>query len=237
MIVKTQAVIISAIKYGESSRILKIYTRCCGIRPFIAKGVYSKKNKTNPLFSPMNILEIIFDNKNKSQLLTLKESRLSKHYISIGNNQQKNAIILFLSEILNDVLNEEEANTDLFDFITTSIEFFDHKETASSDFHLWFLFQLTRYLGFYPQIDEGAVYFDLTNGVSSVDLPSGVYTDAENLELLKKLSRLNFFEQSSNLFNQSQRKSLLDILLRYYEIHLFDFRWPKSLEVLNVVFE
>jgi DNA repair protein RecO (recombination protein O) len=55
--------------------------------------------------------------------------------------------------------------------------------------------------------------------------------------LLEILSELNFFEQVTNRFNQSQRKMLLELLLKYYEIHLYDFRWPKSLEVLNVVFE
>lgn len=237
MIVKTQAIIISSLKYGDTSRILKCYTREEGIQSLIAKGVYARRNRTNPMLSPLNMVELIYDNKGKSTLKIMKECRMQVHYVSIDNNQYKTAIALFLSEILNMVLREEEANPDLYDFVSSSLSFFDRKEEAYSDFHLWFLLQLSRYLGFYPQIKPGAAYFDLINGVSAREIPTGVYAETERMKLLEILSELNFFEQVTNRFNQSQRKMLLELLLKYYEIHLYDFRWPKSLEVLNVVFE
>lgn len=237
MIVKTRTIVISSIKYGDSSRILKCYTRSSGIRSFIAKGVYSKRNKTNPMFSPLNQLELIFDDKSKSALKHLRDCRMAVHYVSLTVNSQKTAIALFLSEVLNSVLKEEDSNPDLFDFICSSIEFFDQKENAYSDFHLWFLLNLSRFLGFYPNIEKSAVYFDLLNGISSAELPSGVYIEGENLKLFEKLISIDFFEQQSNAFNRSERKQLLETLLKYYEIQLSDFRWPKSVEVLNMVFE
>lgn len=237
MIVKTQAIVVSSLKYGDSSRIIKCYTLSNGIKSFIAKGIYSKKNKTNPMFTPLNQLEIIFDDKNTAQLLTIRDCRLNLHYISIGHNQIKNAIVLFLSEILNLVLKEEDSNSELFDFISSSFVFFDRKETAYADFHLWFLLNLSHYLGFYPHFEKEMVYFDFSNGISSNEPPKEIYIEGDNLKLFEKLSEINFYEHPSNQFNQSQRKLLLDLLLKYYEIHLFNFRWPKSLEVLNTVFE
>lgn len=189
------------------------------------------------MFSPLNQLELIFDDKSNSSLKQLRDCRMAVHYVSLTGNSQKTAIALFLSEVLNSVLKEEDSNPDLFDFICSSIEFFDRKENAYSDFHLWFLLNLSRYLGFFPNFEKSAVYFDLLNGISSAELPSGVYIEGENLKLFEKLISIDFFEQQSNAFNRSERKQLLETLLKYYEIQLSDFRWPKSVEVLNMVFE
>lgn len=236
MIVKNEAIVISSIKYGDNARIVKCYTKESGIKSFIVKGVYAKKNKTNPMFVQLNHLELIFNDRSKTELCLLSSCRQLNHYQSLNVHQHKTAIALFIAEILNSVLKEEEANTGLYDFICRSVDFFDQKEKAFSDFHLWFLMNLSAYLGFYPNLKEDSNYFDLTNGVSSAELPSGVYIDDEKLNLFKRLYCLNFFDQTENQFNREQRNILLDLLLRYYELHHTAFRWPRSLEVLNVVF-
>lgn len=236
MIVKHEAIVISSIKYGDNARIVKCYTKESGIKSFIVKGVYSKKNKTNPMFVQLNKLELIFDDKTKSELFPLNNCRQLNHYLSLNTNQHKTAIVIFIAEILNSVLKEEEANPAMYDFISQSVNFFDEKQTAYADFHLWFLLNLSSYLGFYPNLEPDTSYFDLTNGVSSNELPSGVYTDGEKLELLKELYKPNFFEQQQNRYTREQRNSLLELLLRYYELHHSNFKWPKSLEVLNMVF-
>lgn len=237
MIVKTEAIVISSIKYGDTSRILKCYTRSSGIKSFIAKGVYSKRNKTNPMFLQLNQLEMIYEDRISHKLINLNNCRQLHHFLSIQGNREKTAITLFLSEILNMVLKEEEHNPQLFDFISSSFQLFDSKGSAYSDFHLWFLLNLTTYLGFYPNLKQDSGYFDLLNGVSTIELPSGIYITGEKLKLFNQLRQLCFSNQTENCFNQNQRKELIDLILRYYELHHPDFKWPKSLEVLQTIFD
>lgn len=236
MIIQTPAIVISSIKYGDTSKIVKCYTKSSGIQSFIAKGVYSKKNKINPLISPLNQIELLLDDKNTKNIQYFKNAGQSVHYTSIHLLPQKTAIALFLSEILNSALQEEEANSGLFDFISSSFENFDKKETSYADFHLWFLINLTKYLGFYPNISSKSLFFDLMNGISTDSSPAESYISGEELTDLKTLISLQF-DQSQNQFNQTQRKSLLNILMDYYRLHISDFRQPKSLNVLAVVFE
>ena len=236
MITQTQALVLSSLKYGDTSKVVKFYTQSNGVKSFIAKGVYSKKNKTNALLNPLNSVELIFDNRSSSNLRFFKEIRQFDSYKTLYQSPQKMAIVLFLAEILNSVLQEEEGNNSMFQFISSALLNFDEKQSDFSDFHLWFLFNLTQYLGFYPHLDLKSNYFDLKEGVSTDQKPTEVFISKQDLQLFEKLSQTEFSLQSENEFSQNQRKSILTTLLRYYELHTANFRQPKSLEVLSVIF-
>ena len=237
MLVKTHAIVLNSIKYGDSGKIVKFFTQNHGIKSCIAKSVYAKKNRINPLLVPFNFVELVYDEKPNQSLFFIKEINPTHHFNSIHQQPAKTTIVLFLAEILHAVLKEEESNLGLFRFLENSISNFDKKENAYSDFHLWFLFHLTSYLGFYPNLENSARYFDLTHGISSDQILSDFSISDEELLWFKKISELDFLHQTSNQFNQNQRKSLLSVLLKYFELHISDFRQPKSLEILNRVFE
>lgn len=237
MIIQTPAIVISSLKYGDTSKIVKCYTKSSGVKSFIAKDIYSKKNKKNQLFSPLNQIELIYDERSSKSLGHIRGGDQSVYYQTIYQHSQKTAVALFLSEILNSVLYEEESDPDLFEFLGSSFEIFDKKTSAYADFHLWFLMNLTKHLGFYPNLKSQSLFFDLTNGVSSDIQLFESYISGNDLNYFEKLSSLDFLMQTENQFNQNQRKSLLNTLLKYYELHISDFRQPKSLNVLTVIFE
>lgn len=234
--IKTEAIVLSSIQYGETGKILKCYTQKTGIQSFFVKGTHSKKQKISALFHPLTQIEVVYkENKNKS-LNHFSEVRQSRHYINLHSQAEKTCIALFLAEILHSVLKEEEYNPKLYEFLQNSFLKFDENKNSFADFHLWFLLNLTVYLGFYPNIDFDSKYFDLVEGISTDANPGHFFVEGEDLKLLEQLIQLDFFEQTENIFNQNQRKSLIDLLLKYYELHISDFRPPKSLEVLTVIF-
>lgn len=237
MQIQTQAIVISSLKYGDNSKIIKCFTQNNGIASFIIKNVNSKTNKLNPLLSPLNQLEIHYLDKNSTGLILLRNCNLSHHYQTLYTDPSKISIVLFLAEILNQVLKEESANEDLFNYLSNSLITFDYKSEEYSDFHLWFLLNLTRFLGFFPQIQADAKFFDLANGISSNQMISGFTIENEKLDWLKQLAQIKFTENYQSIFNRHKRRTLLEILLRYYELHISDFRHPNSLEVLHQVFE
>lgn len=237
MLVKTHALIISSIKYGDQSKIVKCFTQNAGVCSFMIKNVNAKNNKLNAVISPLNWVEVIYQDKNNSNLINLRNCSLVHHYQTIYSDPVKISITLFLAEILNHVLKEESANENLFKFLTQSFVAFDLKSEEFADFHLWFLLNLTRFLGFYPQISTDAKYFDLLNGVSSDQMISGFSIEKEKLDLLKELAQINFTKDYKSKFNRFKRKYLLETLIHYYELHIDDFRRPNSLEILYQVFE
>ena len=60
---------------------------------------------------------------------------------------------MFLSEMLNHTIQEEEKNEALFTFLETALTWLDnHDEMAN--FHLILLLEITKFLGFYPIIPK-----------------------------------------------------------------------------------
>lgn len=236
MLCKTQALVLTSIKYGDSGKISRVYTEAFGLRSLISKGLYTKKNKQNSLLLPFSQLELVLDEKQSHRLGYFREAKQLYHYTSLFVDPIKSAIALFLCEILCSVLVEEEPHSELFYFLSNSFKEFDNKNTAYSDFHLWFLLHLTKYLGFYPHLEKNSSYFDLASGTSEKTQPIDSAITGEELLLFEKLYLMDFVKAEFNIFTQQQRLSLLSILLNYYELHASGFRTPKSFDVLNQVF-
>jgi DNA repair protein RecO (recombination protein O) len=131
-------------------------------------------------------------------------------------------------------IHEEEENEALFTFLETALLWLDaHDEIAN--FHLIFLLEATKYLGFYPDTTNiDLPYFEMTEGIFT---PFNAISSLSNHEtqLFKKLLELKF-ESDLKTFHVIERQILLKILIDYYSFHLEGFRKPKSLDVLKEVF-
>jgi DNA repair protein RecO (recombination protein O) len=141
---------------------------------------------------------------------------------------------MFLSEILHHSIHEEEKNESLFNFLETALHWLDHHNEIAN-FHLIFLLETTKYLGFYPDVsDIDMPFFEMTEGVFS---PFNVISSLSEHEtnLFKKLIDLRF-DNDQKSFHVIERQILLKILIDYYSFHLDGFKKPKSLDVLKEVF-
>jgi len=234
----TKAIILSALKYGDTSLIVKAYTASDGLKSYLLKGVLaSKKGKLKTAyFQPLTQLELVVIHKNKGTLERIKEVKLSYQYQSLQTNITKNSIALFLAEMLGNSLYEEEPNPALFDYLEAGLQWLDvHDKIAN--FHVFFLINLSKYLGFYPDTSaRTAAYFDLLEG-NFTNTPSlNPSIEGENLRHFKTLLGTNFDAMDTIKMDKNNRRELLQSLVLYFELHLQGFRKPKSLAVLNEVF-
>lgn len=236
MQIKTQAIVLSAIKFQEKSLIVKCFTQSDGLKSYFIQSAFSSKKSNQKIayFQPLNILEIEANHKSKGTLEHFKEVKLAYNYQNINTDIVKSSMVLFLSEVLHNSIFEEEKNENLFSFLETSLMWLDTHDTISN-FHLIFLLQLTKFLGFFPQTPETeANYFEMIDGIFSPFQGTSCLNAHETL-LLKKLIQLKFEDTQKN-FHKEERQALLKILLEYYSIHLQGFKKPNSLEVLKEIF-
>jgi len=236
MQIKTQAIVLSAIKYQEKSLIVKCFTQSDGLKSYFIQSAFSSKKSNQKIayFQPLTILEIEANHKNKGTLEHFKEVKLAYNYQNINTDIVKSSMVLFLSEVLHNSIFEEEKNENLFSFLETSLMWLDTHD-AIANFHLIFLLQLTKFLGFYPQMQETeATYFEMIEGVFSPFQGTSCLNQHET-QLLKKLIHLKFEDTNKN-FHKEERQVLLKIILDYYSIHLQGFKKPNSLEVLKEIF-
>lgn len=238
MLTKNNSIVLSKLKYRDYDLIVKCYTEERGLVSYILRGILkSRKGHTKTVyFQALSQLQIEENYKPSQSLHSIKEVKLNYIYKSLHTNIYKSAIVLFLSEILSNVLREEEKNADLFNYLVTALQYLDN-EDHFSNFHLLFLLKLTRYLGFQPEnLENNYPYFNLESGVFESS-NNGIYSiSGENLTLLKHLLGINFDALNSVKINTKQRQEFLNMLLYYFELHLGSFKKPKSLQVLNDVF-
>ncbi|WP_100613534.1 DNA repair protein RecO [Confluentibacter citreus] len=238
MLVSTNAIVISKLKYGDSDLIVKCYTQHHGMLSFLLRGVLKSKKGAvqTAYFQLLSQLTMVVDYKTNRSLHTIKEVKLNHLYSSLHSNVVKSAVVMFLSEVLSSTLKEEEQNDILFSYLENTLLWFDsHEEYAN--FHLLFLLKLTKYLGFYPEVNNLEYdYFNLQDGKFEFKPSSKYAVSGENLTLLKTLLNTGFDDLSEVKINSKQRQSFLNMVLLYFELHLGSFKTPKSLQVFNQVF-
>jgi DNA repair protein RecO (recombination protein O) len=238
MQVTTNAIILTSLKYGDTSLIVKAFTLSDGLKSYLLKGVLSvKKGKLKAAyFQPLTQLEIVASHRNKGTLESIREAKVNYHYQTLHTQVLKNALTLFLAEVLSNAIYEEEVNIPLFNYLETTLQWLDiHDDVAN--FHLYFLVVLTKYLGFYPDTqNQDAGYFDLVEG-EFVSMPGlNPMIQGQNLVFFKKILGTNFDELGSIKMGKNNRQELLKSMVLFYELHLQGFRMPKSLAILNEVF-
>ncbi len=238
MLSKNKCIVLSKIKYRDYDLIVKCYSLERGIVSYILRGVLkSKKSQTKTVyFQALSQLQIEENYKANQSLHTIKEVKPNYIYKSLHTNVYKSAIVLFLAEILSNVLKEEEKNEELFNYLETALQYLDNEEQYAN-FHLLFLLKLTRYLGFQPESKNSHFpYFNLESGVFEASTASVYSISSKNLTLLKQLLGINFDDLSTIKISAKQRQGFLNMLLHYFELHLDGFKKPKSLQVFNDVF-
>lgn len=236
MLVKTKAIVISAIKFQEKSLIVKCFTLSNGLKSYFVRDAFSSRKTSQKIayFQPFSILEIEAVHKNKGTLENFKEIKTAVPFQTIHTDIVKSTIVMFLSEMLHYSIQEEEKNESLFEFLESALIWFDHHDEVSN-FHLILLLEATKYLGFYPDVSEiDLPYFEMNDGVFTLFNGKTALTEHET-NLLKKLIELKF-DNDQKVFHVLERQILLKVLIEYYSFHLEGFKRPKSLDILKEIF-
>lgn len=237
-VITSKAIVLSAIKYGDTSLIVKCFTALEGVKTYLIKGVLkSKKGKFKPsYFQPLTQIQITANNYSKGTLYTLKEVQVINPYLTIHTSVIKQTILMFLSEVLSSIIQEEEENKSLYIYIETALIWLD-THTEVSNFHLLFLLNLSKFLGFYPDVSEkDKSVFSLIDGRFVNSSYEKLIISGDKLLLFKSLLGINFDAINTISYNKEERQVILQVIIQYFELHLEGFKKPKSLAVLEAVF-
>ena len=225
MLLNTNAIVLSAIKFKEHSLIVSCYTKEIGIQSYILHHIFkSKKGKLNPAyFQLLTQLEIQTDFKQNQSLHKISEVKLKHSYESMHVNIYKSTVAMFLAEVLQSILKEEEKNIELYNFIEASLLWFD-LNSFNPNFHIAFLLKLCQHLGVYPDLETLERFFFRHEKNST------------NIEILKEILGTDFDGINNIKLNSKIRHDILNEILDFFKIHLGDFKKPNSLKILHDIF-
>ena len=237
VLVKTEAIVLHSFKYGESRLIVEMFTREAGRLSFaIPIPKTSKGRLKKQYFQPMTLLEVECDVRQRTQLQKLKDARMLATYTSIPFSPEKLAITLFTAEFLYHALRSEQQDQLLFAYICGSMQWLDAATTGYTNFHLTFLMRMSRFLGFYPNLDDyvdGCV-FDLRTATFSLQVPTHRdFLSPDDSHRIHTLMRMDFPTMHLYRLSHDERNRIVDVLLQYYRLHIPQFPELKSLSVLQ----
>lgn len=240
MIRKTRGIVLHTTKYGESSLVVHCYTEQVGRQTFLVKGVRkSRKQNRSNLFQPLFILDFEIYHKDSREIQLVKEVSRALPLNSLPFDITKSTQAIFIAEVLYRVLKEEESNPILNNFLVSTIQYLDTMEEASADFHIIFMFQLSKHLGFYPQnnLGEERIFFNLGSGQFKTHFGDPeIHLNAEDSQLWSRYLRSDIQSVKEEGFNGAQRKIILDNLARFYKLHVTGMGEIRSLEILHTFF-
>ena len=227
MIFKTKGIVFRFTRYGETSIIVNVFTELFGLQTYIVNGVRTGKTKTTmALFQPLTLLDMVVYHKENASILRIKEVKCAYPFRCIPTDFKREAVAMFLVEMLNKAVKEQSHPQELYQFLERSLIELDTMTNGVENFHLFFLINMSRHLGFGPQM--------------SGEILEGRHVPIEDELILQQLITSKTSTQSRTEMpsvTNAQRRELLEILVRFYQYHIEHFGEAKSLAVLREVFE
>jgi len=237
MQIRSEAIILRTVKYGDASMVLTVFGPECGLLSLISTvSRNSKKGLRKPLMQVLSLVEIIYSDKSKGELKRLQELRMLHPYQEIPFNPVKSCLALFLAELLSKSLKEEATAPRLYQFLKEAFIYLDEEQASLANFLPAFLMDFSAYLGFEPHFKENsqAPYFDLLDTEEIFKEPLHSYYIYGNEAKVWAALQAEGYKKSAQvaLTNSGQRRQVLENMLTYYRLHFNDFGKLKSLPVL-----
>jgi DNA repair protein RecO (recombination protein O) len=240
---KTKGIVLRTVKYGETSVIASVYTELFGVQSYIVKGVRqpSKKghNKAS-FFQPAAILEMeVYKNEFKN-LQFVKDFQWEHLYTSVFFDVVKNAVAMYMIELLQHSLKQPEANPELFYLIEGSLKQLDAgSETLTANLPLYFTLHLGTELGFQLQGGYSAAtpVIDLREGQFVAFAPSHPnHVDDELAKITSEINAISFYSDLEKIkLGRNTRRQLLEAYQSYIALHVHDFGEMRSWKVLQEI--
>jgi len=164
----------------------------------------------------LSVLDAEVIENRKSDLWRLKSISAVHPLNGIRSNFDKNAITLFMSEVLYRSVQDGAMEEGLFDWCERSILTLDALDGDFANYHLRFLMELSSALGFTPGFESIAPFA------------------GDNLKLITELLNADLPSFMVYPLNGVKRNAIAESLLRYLSAHL---EIPLNIRSLNVLSE
>ncbi len=237
---KLRGIVLNTIRYSDKHNIVHIYTDGRGLMSFaVPQGKTHAARMRNALLMPLSLVDLEAGIRSGRDLAIMREVRRNYPLATLYSDPVKNAIALFISELLAHVIQEPEGNDPLFRYIEQSVRLLEQLPDHIANFHICFLFHLGAHLGIQPNLESyrKGCWFDMTDGVF---VPAAVRGHAmlrpDEAQVIHLLSRMTFSNMGVFRFNRDERNSVLDVIISYYRLHNAAIGTLRSPDILKQLF-
>lgn len=240
MFEKLKGVVLNTIRYSDKHNIVHIYTDGRGLMSFaVPQGKTQAARMRNALLMPLSLVDIEAGVKPGRDLSMLREVRRNYPLATLYSDPVKNAVALFISELLAHVIQEPEGNDPLFRYIEQAVQLLEQMPDHVANFHICFLYHLGAHLGIQPNVESyrNGYWFDMTDGVFAPVATRGhMNLQPQEAQVIHLLSRMTFSNMGFFRFNREERNRVLDVIISYYRLHNAAIGTLRSPDILKQLF-
>lgn len=238
---KLAGIVLRTIKYSDKNSIAHVLTDRHGRMAFLVpQGASRTARLRSALFQPLSIISFEARITPGRDIYTFKDAQSLYQLPQLYADPVKNAIAMFMSELLSRSIQESEENDTLFQYIVTAIRLLDTMSEGVANFHICFLYGLGVFLGIQPDTGSyhNGYWFDMENGTFTPSRPMSLHRlNPDEAKVIVLLSRMNFSNIARFHFNRTQRNEILDTALNYYRLHNSTLGTLKSPDILKALFD
>lgn len=237
---KLKGIVLNTIRYSDKHNIVHIYTDGRGLMSFaVPLGKTPASRMRNAMLMPLSLIDLEAAVSNGRELARMREIRRNYPLATLYSDPVKNAIALFISELLTHVIQEPEGNEYLFRYIEQSVQLLEQMPGQVANFHICFLFHLGAHLGIQPNLEsyQKDYWFDMTDGVFVRSAVRGHdLLEPQEAQVIHLLSRMTFNNMAVFRFNREERNRMLDLIISYYRLHNAAIGTLRSPDILKQLF-
>ena len=237
---KLKGVVLNTVRYSDKHNIVHIYTDGRGLMSFaVPLGKTNAARMRNAMLMPLSLVELEAGVRPGRDLSMLREVRRSYPLATVYSDPVKNAIALFISELLAHVIQEPEGNDPLFRDIEQAVRLLEQMPGQVANFHICFLYHLGAHLGIQPNLESyrKGYWFDMTEGIFVPAAVRGhMHLKPDEAQVIHLLSRMTFSNMGVFRFSREQRNRVLDLIISYYRLHTAAIGTLRSPDILKQLF-
>ena len=245
MLFKTKGIVMRAVKYGETSLVVTMFTELFGMQTYMVNGVRTSSQKSAQKagqFQPATLLDMVVYHQAGKNMQRIRESRWATLYPNIFRDIRKNAVATFMVELLQKCVKQPEANPDLFQFMEDALLHLDGASPmVTANFPLYYALHLAHFFGYRISDDHDPAHavLDLREGDFVAEVPHHPdFVDGQMSATISQLLKcMHPSELSEVRLNQDSRRQLLASLLLFYALRNADFGSLRSVPVLQEVLD
>lgn len=253
-IIKTEAFVIKVRKYGESSKIVSLYSEKFGKINAIAKGARKPKSKFANCLDIFSLVSLVIYKKTTTHLHLISDCDLIKSYYKISENLDKYEIALKIFELIYITLHDEEENKKLFDLLKRTMQNLDKINENVNNLYFHFLIKFGENFGYAYNFERCAkcnaniigvgndgkkIVFDFSRGGPLCSKCETVVMQPQiiNLGILKILNKFESVNDGLELtnirLNSDEINEIEKFLFGYLRYHISGLRELKSQKILK----
>ncbi|MCH8171317.1 MAG: DNA repair protein RecO [Bacteroidetes bacterium] len=243
-IVKTKAVVLKKINYGDTSIIASLYSEELGRISAILKGARKSKSKPGLIIDPINIVEIVLYNKSNREIQLISSADLLSNYLNIKEDIEKLKYAYATIELIQNLTIEGEKDLRLFKGLVKILELFNTSKEFTGVIFCRFFFFFIKELGYQfslkkctvcgrEDISKEDLGFNFETGLLCSNCKKNNISTAEiNQELFNFFTCLSNNKKISNNVKNLSSKAVY-FMESYLKYHINTFTGLKSIKLID----